>query len=224
VCYTFVRYVRGQIPMLPWCELALANESARLVEKLALINQRGMLTINSQPAIDGAPSHDPDVGWGGPGGYVYQKAYAEMFVSPQTLDAIIDAMGRHPTLHYQALNVRGECRHNMAEDADKGGVAPCVCAVTWGVFPGKEIVQPTVVDSEAFVLWKGEAFELWRSQWASLYEPGSRSRAVVDKIHDGWFLLNVVDHDYKSGDLFRIFVEVAEQLGPDGASDLGLSE
>lgn len=27
-------------------------------------------------------------------------------------------------------------------------------AVTWGVFPGKEIMQPTVVDPVAFTHWK----------------------------------------------------------------------
>lgn len=27
-------------------------------------------------------------------------------------------------------------------------------AVTWGVFPGKEIIQPTVVDPVAFTYWK----------------------------------------------------------------------
>ena len=27
-------------------------------------------------------------------------------------------------------------------------------AVTWGVFPGKEIVQPTVVDPISFESWK----------------------------------------------------------------------
>jgi hypothetical protein len=27
-------------------------------------------------------------------------------------------------------------------------------AVTWGVFPGKEIMQPTVVDPIAFTFWK----------------------------------------------------------------------
>ena len=27
-------------------------------------------------------------------------------------------------------------------------------AVTWGVFPGKEIVQPTVVDPISFMSWK----------------------------------------------------------------------
>jgi len=27
-------------------------------------------------------------------------------------------------------------------------------ALTWGVFPGKEIIQPTVADPVAFVHWK----------------------------------------------------------------------
>jgi methylenetetrahydrofolate reductase (NADPH) len=29
-----------------------------------------------------------------------------------------------------------------------------VNAVTWGVFPGREIVQPTVVDPTSFPAWK----------------------------------------------------------------------
>lgn len=37
------------------------------------MNRRGVLTINSQPAINGRPSNDPIVGWGDSGGYVYQK-------------------------------------------------------------------------------------------------------------------------------------------------------
>jgi len=44
-----------------------------------------------------------------------------------------------------------------------------VNAVTWGVFPGREIIQPTVVDTESFRVWKDEAFELWLSQWATVY-------------------------------------------------------
>lgn len=27
-------------------------------------------------------------------------------------------------------------------------------AVTWGIFPGREIVQPTVVDPVSFMFWK----------------------------------------------------------------------
>ena len=30
-------------------------------------------------------------------------------------------------------------------------------AVTWGVFPGKEIIQPTVVDPISFESWKVRA-------------------------------------------------------------------
>lgn len=36
-----------------------------------------------------------------------------------------------------------------------------VNAVTWGVFPAKEIIQPTVVDPASFMIWKDEAFELY---------------------------------------------------------------
>lgn len=142
-----------------------------------------------------------------------------MFVSPLTLERIVSAMSRHPTLAYQALNLRGECVTNLPRN-EAGGLAPCVSAVTWGVFPNKEIMQPTVVDSEAFEQWKDEAFELWSSQWGSLYDRNSVSREVIDRIHDEWFLLNVVDHDFKHGDLFHIFIEVAEELGPAGAADL----
>ncbi|CAI5722244.1 unnamed protein product [Peronospora destructor] len=31
----------------------------------------------------------------------------------------------------------------------------------WGVFPNKEILQPTIVDSSSFLVWKDEAFALW---------------------------------------------------------------
>lgn len=36
-------------------------------------------------------------------------------------------------------------------------------AVTWGVFPGSEIAQPTVVDPLSFRVWKDEAFETWNN-------------------------------------------------------------
>lgn len=38
----------------------------------------GFLTINSQPRVNAARSDDPTFGWGGIGGYVYQKAYVEV--------------------------------------------------------------------------------------------------------------------------------------------------
>ena len=91
-------------------------------------------------------------------------------------------------------------------------------AVTWGVFPGREIVQPTVVDPHSFRAWKDEAFSLWTKRWASAYitppdEPAAstgtteaehaerraankRSAALIERIHDTYFLVNIVDNDY----------------------------
>ena len=48
-------------------------ETSLLSEQLASINRQGVLTINSQPSVNGKSSTDPVVGWGEKGGYVYQK-------------------------------------------------------------------------------------------------------------------------------------------------------
>ena len=70
------------------------------------------------------------------------------------MDAI-KSSPRGQSLSFMAINVKGESFANFTG----------VNAVTWGVFPGKEILQPTVVDSNTFLVWKDEAFALWKSQW-----------------------------------------------------------
>jgi len=62
-----------QVTSLPWNDDELAIETSLITRELAHINQHGVLTINSQPAVNGKPSTDPTVGWGSKGGYVYQK-------------------------------------------------------------------------------------------------------------------------------------------------------
>ncbi|KAM3577743.1 hypothetical protein VYU27_000287 [Nannochloropsis oceanica] len=146
--------------------------------------------LDGKPAVDGRPSTDPEVGWGGPGGFVYQKAYVEFFCSPLKLKALMEELDRHPNLSYHAVNAAGEEYTNTQGKR--------VNAVTWGVFPGKEIVQPTVVDAESFQIWKDEAFELWLTQWASAYGEGSTSRAVIQEIYDSYFLVNIVDENYSA--------------------------
>ena len=49
-----------------------------------------------------------------------------------------------------------------------------VNAVTWGIFTNQQVIQPTVVDFTAFMIWKDEAFSSWL-RWASIYEPESES-------------------------------------------------
>ncbi len=72
-------------------------------------------------------------------------------------------------------------------------------AVTWGVFPGREVLQPTVVDPVSFKVWKDEAFALWREQWGQLYPEGSTSRGLLTKISECYYLVNLVDNDYVKG-------------------------
>ncbi|KAI8899644.1 methylenetetrahydrofolate reductase-domain-containing protein [Globomyces pollinis-pini] len=190
----FVDYINGKVSCLPWCDSPLQGESEIIKERLSTLNKNGFLTINSQPAVDGALSSDKTFGWGPKNGFVYQKAYLEFFVSAQALDLLLDRVSQYPYITFYAINREGDLRTNTKGDTPN--------AVTWGVFPGQEIVQPTVVDGQAFNAWKDEAFELWR-QWSSLYEAESSSKSLLTGIYDNWFLVNIVDNNYKSR--FAIF-------------------
>merc|ERR1719261_2306803 len=68
---------------------------------------------------------------------------------------------------YTAVNKSEDVKSNNPDDR-------CVNAVTWGIFPGKEVVQPTVVDTQSFMAWKDEAFELWH-EWGQIYDKASPS-------------------------------------------------
>ncbi|KAF1780120.1 FAD-linked oxidoreductase-like [Phytophthora cactorum] len=193
---TFVQYVRGEISSLPWCDAALHAETSTVQQELAAANSAGFLTINSQPRVNGALSDDPMFGWGGPGGRVYQKAYVECFVSPENMKIIIDNAAKKPSLQYHAVNLNGHSYSNASKSA---------VAVTWGVFPNKEILQPTIVDSSSFLVWKDEAFTLWLKLWASLYEQGSQSAKLLREIHDTYFLVSIVDNDFVNGNIWDLF-------------------
>ena len=82
-----------------------------------------------------------------------------------------------------------------------------VNAVTWGIFANHEIIQPTVVDQNAFRLWKNEAFAAWIDKWAYIYEAGSPSQLFLKKVHDTFYLVNVVDNDFINSDLSAIMVD-----------------
>ncbi|KAF9080349.1 hypothetical protein BGX29_005406, partial [Mortierella sp. GBA35] len=73
ICRLFVKYCNGETLTLPWSDQALALESGTIRDRLIELNSTGYLTINSQPAVNGAKSDDKVFGWGPKGGYVYQK-------------------------------------------------------------------------------------------------------------------------------------------------------
>jgi len=191
----FVSFCKGKINSLPWCEMPLAQESKQISDDLLKLNEMGYFTINSQPKINGLPSEDAEVGWGGPGGRIYQKAYLEFFTSKDKLDRLLKSIGSKENISYEAINISGDLITNLPENN--------AMAVTWGVFPNKEIIQPTIVDTRSFLIWKDEAFSLWMNDWASIYEPKSGSYKLIKEIYDTYYLVNIVDNDYVDGELIQ---------------------
>jgi len=199
---TFLAYLKGEISRLPWNDTALAPESDVISPGLKNMNTCGFLTINSQPSVNGVPSDHPVHGWGGPKGYVYQKAYLEFFTSPSNLQKMKDMLPKYPTIDYQAINAKGE----------SSGTLVGVAAVTWGVWPSSEIKQPTVVDPVVFCnIWKDEAFALWHSQWVSVYEEGSESYKLIKNMADSYYLVTIIENNFVNGNIFAIFDEITKQ-------------
>ncbi|ERS97784.1 methylenetetrahydrofolate reductase [Sporothrix schenckii ATCC 58251] len=187
VASIFVRYLKGELQSLPWSESPLTGEADKIQQDLIDLNKHGLLTINSQPAVDSAPSSDPVHGWGPPNGYVYQKAYLELLVPPALYAEVIQRVQAHPHLTYHAVTWKGKLETNAPGDGPN--------AVTWGVFPGKEIVQPTIVESISFLAWKDEAFQLG-ADWSRCFEAGSPSRTLIRGMMDEWHIVTIVNNDF----------------------------
>ena len=182
VANLFIRFLNKDLQSLPWSESAITSETDSIKAELIDLNRRGFLTINSQPSVNGFKSSHPVHGWGPHGGYVYQKAYLEALIPPQIIDQIIERVQKHPDMTFYAVNQKGDLRTNVLSDGPN--------AVTWGVFPGKEIVQPTIVETISFLAWKDEAFRLG-SDWAKCHAASSPSRGLIDTIMKNWHLINI---------------------------------
>jgi len=216
----FVNFLTGvpnsngvKVTKIPWDDDEIVAETALIVDDLARLNRRGVLTINSQPRVNGVSSTDPTFGWGAANGYIYQKAYLEFFTSKENVDALKEILTKHPLVNYHITNHNGSSDYTNCDEFQP-------IAVTWGVFPGKEIIQPTVVDPEAFKTWKDEAFALWTETWATLYPERSMSRAVIQDIHDNYYLVNLVDNQYPKETVLWDIVE--EMLEKSVASSQGM--
>ncbi|KAI8322115.1 methylenetetrahydrofolate reduct [Martensiomyces pterosporus] len=205
----FVKYCAGKLDSLPWSDSPLQPESTLIQEKLSQINSSGFLTINSQPSCNGVPSSDKVHGWGPSNGFVYKKAYLEFFVSPSNLRSLLARLDKEPTVTYYAVNKKGELLTNCQED--------CPNAVTWGVFPGKEILQPTVVERVSFLAWKDEAFDFWNA-WSHVYEKDSAAASLLRGFGEEWYLVNIVENNFQRSpeSIFELFSGLGQQL-PNGA-------
>jgi len=114
---------------------------------------------------------------------------------------MVELLPKYKSLSLQAVNKAGMHLGNVAISD--------VSAVTWGIWPGSQIKQPTIVDPAVFIgAWKDEAFVLWNTQWADLYAAVTDSHKIIEDISDSFYLVNIVDNDFLNGDIFAIFNQI----------------
>lgn len=66
-----------------------------------------------------------------------------------------------------------------------------------------------------------EAYDAWLSHWAHLYPEQSDSRAILQKIHDEWCLVTLVDNDFPQP---VILYDILEKMLQQAAENKKLKE
>lgn len=187
----FIKYLDRQIDHLPWCD-NLETETTRIIPQLKTLCKRGYWTINSQPEMFGLPSDSPD-GWGEPGGQLFQKEYLEFFASESDTHKLLSLLDANKTT-YCSVNREGHVITNATDS---------VSAITWGIFPQREVIQPTVADYQSFMVWKDEAFQIWRDIWAVIYPEDSDSYQLITSISETYYLTYLVNERLGEDSLFN---------------------
>ncbi|PYH42723.1 methylenetetrahydrofolate reductase (NAD(P)H) MET12 [Aspergillus saccharolyticus JOP 1030-1] len=211
----FRRHVSGELYIVPWSEGGAEEGSGTLnaeteiirPELLQLIDKRGWWTLASQPAINGVRSDDPIFGWGPPGeGFVFQKPFVEFFCPSKDYHTILKPLLErhgHEKLAWFATNVKGDFESSLpgsnVEDPDPIDINPAnVNAVTWGVFRGKEIVTPTIIEEVSFRAWGDEAYRIW-DEWRRIYPKNSATERFLDATKNDVWLVCVVGQEFGAG-------------------------
>lgn len=203
----FMDYLAGKISVLPWVDSEISSETALIQEELFDLNQKGWFTLASQPAVNGCSSSDKILGWGPPNGRLFQKAFVEFFIPKETWENRL-----YPRLK-KAFDERdltyfcGDSQGNIVSNLNIVNSHSSKTAVTWGVFPSKEVIQPTIIDSQSFRAWNEEAFLLW-IEWARCYKKGTKSYELLNQIYDSHYLVSMIHHDFtdETG-LWRMLLE-----------------
>lgn len=162
--------------------------------ELIKINKKGYLTINSQPSQNGIPSNS-DNGWGPNEGFLYQKAYVEFFTNLENLEKILNKIEEKKYISYCAINFFDNIITNCNDKSN---------TLTWGVFSNSKIIQPTIANLKSFKIWKKDAFKLWLTEWACIYDD-EISRKIIKDIHDSYYLVFVIDNNYKQNNIWELF-------------------
>jgi len=172
---------------------------------LRLTKEKSWWTVGSQPAVDGVPSTDDTYGFGPKGGYVYQKAFVEFFADEEDVrtlaQKIEERQAKNDDIRDMTFYAAGRQQDQFLTNMEKGEAN----AVTWGIFPGKEIVTTTLIEEMSFKSWKEEAFSIW-AEWESVHPPKSTSRRLLESLKNKKWLISIVHHDYRDFEALWAFL------------------
>ncbi|EGW32726.1 uncharacterized protein SPAPADRAFT_137530 [Spathaspora passalidarum NRRL Y-27907] len=192
----FTDYLSGKIDVLPWTDTPLSPETALIQEELFELNKKGWFSLASQPAVNGCKSTDRIFGWGPRNGIIYQKAFVELFIPKSEWESVllprIQSSIEKKTITFYAGDKDGKIQSSLLNEPDARYTKN---AVTWGVFPSKEVIQPTIIDYESFRAWNEEAFSLWL-QWARCYKMSSKSFQLLNSVYTDYVLVSLIHHDF----------------------------
>ena len=216
----FRRHVSGELYIVPWSEGGAEEDTGGLnpetevikPELLRLIDGRGWWTLASQPAVNGVRSDHPIFGWGPQGeGFVFQKPFVEFFCPNKDYKSILrplfekEGQTGHEKLTWLATNAAGEFESSLpSHSAEEYGLeevdhhSSSVNAVTWGVFRGKEIVTPTIIEEVSFRAWGDEAYRIW-DEWRGVYPRGSATERFLGQARNDSWLVCVVGQQFGAG-------------------------
>lgn len=220
----FSKLITGEITSVPWSDEVDPNAGingpgslraeTQVIrnELLELIERKRYWTLASQPAVDGVRSDDDVFGWGPRSeGFVFQKAFVEFFCSRAEWEGSLKAklVETSPELvSWMKTDAAGayESSETATNGAAMNGKASSkrtpgnsgVNAVTWGVFRGKEIIAPTIIESESFKAWGDEAFAIW-GEWRRSFPRGSEEELCLEALRKDIVLVNVVGQDFVGG-------------------------
>jgi methylenetetrahydrofolate reductase (NADPH) len=202
----FIRHIEGSLAAIPWSEEGLNEETHTIKSQLLKVNQKGWWTVASQPAVNGVRSTDQVFGWGPRNGFVFQKAFVELFIPSSDWRILRQKLTEEeisPSVSWYASNAAGDylssdTYSSLSISSSSTSGSSSTNAVTWGAFPGKEIITPTIIEEVSFRAWAEEAFGIW-GEWGRVYGPGEKgqvSRELIEDVKDDVWLVNLIHHGY----------------------------
>ena len=145
---------------------------------------------------------------------MFQKAFVEFFVSRSSWDEDLKPMlQQYPEEEISWLKTDAsgnfESSTSSVSNADKMSSKPTpgvngVLPVTWGVFRGKEIVTPTIIEEQSFRAWGEEAYGIW-SEWRRVFPRGSEEEQFLEKCRAEMCLVNCVGQRFQGKDGGRLW-------------------